>query len=315
MTVKQQPPVIRTERLTKTYGTHRGIIDVDLEVQPGEIFGFLGPNGAGKTTTMRILLDLIRPTSGSAQLFGMDATRDAVAIHRRVGYLSGEFDLYDRLTGAETMQYFANLRGGVDRAYAAQLVERLDLDPSRRFREYSRGNKQKVGLVVALQHRPDLLILDEPTAGLDPLIQQNFFAIVREAKADGRTVFLSSHIIDEVDRTCDRVAIIREGRLVQVDRIDTVRKLAFHHVELQFASATDPSLFATLAGVSHVESDDSRISMRVSGPIGAVVNVAAAHGLVDVVSREPNLEDVFLAQYGSAAETSELAAPMDGPQR
>jgi ABC-2 type transport system ATP-binding protein len=290
--------VIRTEQLTKAYGSHRGIVDVDLEVDEGEIYGFLGPNGAGKTTTMRVLLDLIRPTSGRAEVFGIETTKDPVAIHRRVGYLPGEFDLYDRLTGADTIAYFANLRGGVDAAYVAQLVERLDLDPSRRFREYSKGNKQKVGLVVALQHRPDLLILDEPTSGLDPLMQQTFFEFVREARDEGRSVFLSSHIIDEVDRTCDRVAIIREGRLVQVDRIETVRRLAFHHVELTFGSAVAPAIFASIDGVHDVTVDGTVITMRVNGPIGAVLAAAAPHGLVDVVSREPNLEDVFLAQYG-----------------
>ncbi len=290
--------VIHTEGLTKTYGIHRGITDLDLDVSAGEIFGFLGPNGAGKTTTMRILLDLIRPTAGRAEVFGLETTREPVAIHRRVGYLPGEFDLYDRLTGADTIRYFGNLRGGVDPGYVAELVERLDLDPSRRFREYSKGNKQKVGLVVALQHRPDLLILDEPTSGLDPLVQQTFFGIVREAKAEGRTVFLSSHIIDEVDRTCDRVAIIREGRLVQVDRIEAIRRLAFHHVELTFAAPVDPSIFRAVDAVSDLEVEDRVVRMRVAGPIGAVLAAAAPHGIVDVVSREPNLEDVFLAQYG-----------------
>ena len=290
--------VIATERLTKSYGVQRGIVDLDLDVAEGEIFGFLGPNGAGKTTTMRVLLDLIRPTSGRAAVFGIDTTKDPVAIHRRLGYLPGEFDLYDRLTGADTIDYFANLRGGVDAGYVSALIERLDLDPSRRFKEYSKGNKQKVGLVIALQHRPDLLILDEPTAGLDPLIQQTFFEIVREAKAEGRSVFLSSHIIDEVDRTCDRVAIIREGRLVQVDSIEAIRRLAFHHVELVFARPVPTTIFSALDGVSEVSADDSVVRMRVAGPIGAVLAAAAPHGIVDVVSREPNLEDVFLAQYG-----------------
>jgi ABC-2 type transport system ATP-binding protein len=291
-------PVIRTERLTKTYGVHRGITELDLEVEEGEIFGFLGPNGAGKTTTMRVLLDLIRPTSGRAEVFGIETTADPVAIHRRVGYLPGEFDLYDRLSGADTITYFANLRGGVDAGYVAELVERLDLDPSRRFKEYSKGNKQKVGLVVALQHRPDLLILDEPTAGLDPLVQQTFFELVREARAEGRSIFLSSHIIDEVDRTCDRVAIIREGRLVQIDRIEAIRQLAFHHVELTFSGPVASAVFETIPNVSDVTTSEHTISMRVNGPIGAVIAAAAPHGLVDVVSREPNLEDVFLAQYG-----------------
>lgn len=290
--------VIHTDRLTKTYGVHRGITDLDLDVQEGEVFGYLGPNGAGKTTTMRVLLDLIRPTSGRAEVFGIETTADPVAIHRRVGYLPGEFDLYDRLTGADTIAYFGNLRGGVDAGYVAELVERLELDPGRRFREYSKGNKQKVGLIVALQHKPDLLILDEPTSGLDPLVQQTFFQIVRDTQADGRTIFLSSHIIDEVDRTCDRVAIIREGRLVQVDRIETIRGLAFHHVELTFASPVASAVFDGIAGVQDVLSEGDVVRMRVNGPIGAVIAAAAAHGLLDVVSREPNLEDVFLAQYG-----------------
>ena len=290
--------VIRTERLTKSYGEHRGIIELDLEVAQGEIFGFLGPNGAGKTTTMRVLLDLIRPTSGRAEVFGIETTVDPVAIHRRVGYLPGEFDLYDRLTGGQTIAYFGNLRGGVDRAYVNDLVERLELDPSRRFKEYSRGNKQKVGLIVALQHRPDLLILDEPTAGLDPLVQQTFYGLVREAREAGRTIFLSSHIIDEVDRTCDRVAIIRDGRLVQVDRIEEIRRLAFHHVELTFARSVAAVTFDGLPGVSDVVVEGNTVRMRVSGPIGAVIQAAAAHEILDVVSREPNLEDVFLAQYG-----------------
>jgi ABC-2 type transport system ATP-binding protein len=308
--------IIETERLTKAYGAHRGIIDLDLEVGQGEVFGFLGPNGAGKTTTMRVLLDLIRPTSGVARVFGIETTADPVAIHRRVGYLPGEFDLYDRLTGSQTITYFGNLRGGVDKAYVAELIERLDLDPSRRFKEYSKGNKQKVGLVVALQHRPDLLILDEPTSGLDPLIQQTFFALVEEARRDGRTVFLSSHIIDEVDRTCDRVAIIREGRLVQVDRIEAIRELAFHHVELTFGAPVAPALFDGMAGVSDVVNRGDVVTMRVSGPIGAVVTIAAQHGIVDVVSREPNLEDVFLAQYGdhAAADGTPPTAKVTGDQ-
>ena len=291
--------VIHTEQLTKSYGPHRGITEVDLDVEEGEIFGFLGPNGAGKTTTMRVLLDLIRPTSGRAEVFGIETTADPVAIHRRLGYLPGEFDLYDRLTGADTIAYFANLRGGVDAGYVAELIERLDLDPSRRFKEYSKGNKQKVGLVVALQHRPDMLILDEPTAGLDPLVQRTFFDIVREARSDGRTVFLSSHIIDEVDRTCDRVAIIREGRLVQVDSIEAIRRLAFHHVELTFGAPVASGIFSSIDGVSDVEVDGHVVRMRVAGPIGAVLAAAAPHGIIDVVSREPNLEDVFLAQYGA----------------
>jgi ABC-2 type transport system ATP-binding protein len=293
--------VVRTEQLTKSYGQQRGIIDIDLEVGAGEVFGFLGPNGAGKTTTIRTVLDLIRPTSGRAFVFGIESSADPVAIHRRVGYIPGEFTLYDRLTGAQHMQYFANLRGGVDPAYQASLVERLDLDAGRRFKEYSKGNKQKVGLVIALQHRPELLILDEPTSGLDPLVQQTFFAILSEAVADGTTVFLSSHILSEVEKTCHRVAIVREGRLVKVDTVEALRDLAHHEVELRFAGEIPAAVFEALPGVSDVAIDDHVMHLRVSGAITPVVQAAARYELLDFVSREPSLEDTFLAQYGQQA--------------
>jgi ABC-2 type transport system ATP-binding protein len=294
------PPIIQTERLTKSYGVHRGIVEVDLEVREGEVFGFLGPNGAGKTTTIRVLLDLIRPTSGTARVFGILAADDPISIHRRIGYLPGEFTLYDRLTGAETIEYFANLRGGFDRAYSGRLVERLGLDTSRRFREYSKGNKQKVGLVCALQHRPELLILDEPTAGLDPLVQQTFNELLFEAKAEGRTAFISSHIISEVERTCDRVAIIRDGRIVRLDTVEALREMAAHEVELRFAEPVDPAPYAAVPGVSNLVVEGRSIRMLVTGPVAPVVRLAAAGQLVDFVSREPSLEEVFLAEYGTA---------------
>jgi ABC-2 type transport system ATP-binding protein len=290
--------VIVTERLTKYYGKHRGIVEVDLAVLQGETFGFLGPNGAGKTTTIRLLLDHIRPTSGRAFVLGIETTKDPVAIHRRIGYLPGEWTLYDRLTGEQTIRYFANLHGGVDRAYQRALVERLDLDTSRHFREYSHGNKQKVGLIVALQHRPDLLLLDEPTVGLDPLMQQVFYELVREARTEGRSVFISSHIIAEVERTCDRVAIIREGRLTKVDTVDALRSLAYHQVELRFAGLAPGEVFRALPGVADVVADDHLLRMRVNGPIAPIVRAAAGYDLLDFTSREPNLEEVFLAEYG-----------------
>jgi len=293
--------VIQTEKLTKSYGAHRGIIDVDLEVNEGEVFGFLGPNGAGKTTTIRTLLDLIRPTSGKALVFGIDSSADPVSIHRRIGYIPGEFTLYDRLTGGQTLDYFANLRGGVDKAYQQQLVERFDIDPKRRFKEYSKGNKQKIGLVIALQHRPELLVLDEPTSGLDPLIQQSFYQLVREARHEGRTVFLSSHILSEVERTADRVGIIREGRLVKVDSVEGLRDLAHHQVELRFAGPVPTAVFDTLPGVTDVVGDDHTLRMRVNGPITPVVRAAAQYELLDFISREPTLEETFLAQYGQQA--------------
>jgi ABC-2 type transport system ATP-binding protein len=293
--------ILETEKLTKHYGSHRGIIDVDLQVAEGEAFGFLGPNGAGKTTTIRTLLDHLRPTSGSARIFGIETTANPVAIHRRIGYLPGEFTLYDRLTGGQTIEYFGNLRGGVDPAYRASIIERLDVDPSRKFKEYSKGNKQKIGLVIALQHRPELLILDEPTSGLDPLVQQAFYALVREAQAEGRTVFLSSHILSEVERTCDRVAIIREGRLVRTGRVDTLRDLAHHQVELRFVNSVPAAEFAALPGVSEVAVEDHTLRMRVAGSITPVVQAASRHELLDFLSREPSLEETFLAEYGREA--------------
>jgi ABC-2 type transport system ATP-binding protein len=296
------PPLIEIEKLTKSYGSHRGIIDVDLVVNEGEAFGFLGPNGAGKTTTIRTLLDHIRPTSGQARIFGIVTTEDPVTIHKRIGYLPGEFSLYDKLTGGQTIDYFANLRGGVDAAYQADLIRRLDLDTSRKFKEYSKGNKQKVGLIVALQNRPDLLVLDEPTSGLDPLVQQTFFDVIREAKSEGRTVFLSSHILGEVEKTCDRVGIIREGRLVKVDRVEALRDLAHHQVELRFAGEVPVAAFSSLPGVSDVSADEHVLRMRVSGSITPVVREAARYELLDFVSREPSLEETFLAQYGRSAE-------------
>jgi ABC-2 type transport system ATP-binding protein len=293
--------IIQTEKLTKSYGEHRGIIDIDLQVNEGEAFGFLGPNGAGKTTTIRTLLDHIRPTSGRALVFGIETTADPVAIHRRVGYLPGEFTLYDKLTGGQTIEYFANLRGGVDGPYQADLIARLDVDPTRKFKEYSKGNKQKIGLIVALQHRPDLLVLDEPTSGLDPLVQQTFYEVIREAKAEGRTIFLSSHILSEVEKTCDRVAIIRDGRLIKVDRVEALRDLAHHQVELRFAGEVPMGAFAALPGVSDVSTEGNVLRLRVSGPITPVVREASQYELLDFVSREPSLEETFLAMYGHEA--------------
>jgi len=295
------PPVITLEKLTKSYGKSRGIIDVDLEVQQGEIFGFLGPNGAGKTTTIRTMLDLIRPTSGRALVFGIESTTDPVAIHRRIGYIPGEFALYDRLTGRQTLEYFANLRGGVDAAYQASLIDRFELDPGKRFKEYSKGNKQKVGVIAALQHKPELLVLDEPTSGLDPLVQQTFFTTLREHVAGGATVFLSSHILSEVEKSCERVAIIRDGRIVKLGTVDSLRDLAHHQVELRFSGPVPSDTFAHLPGVSDVVAEDHTLRMRVAGPITPIVRAAAGFELLDFVSREPSLEETFLAQYGREA--------------
>ncbi|MFI5845335.1 ATP-binding cassette domain-containing protein [Catenuloplanes sp. NPDC051500] len=293
--------IIETERLTKRYGAHRGIDDVTLDVAPGEIYGFLGPNGAGKTTTIRTLVGHLRPTAGRARIFGLDVGTDPVAIHRRLGYLPGEFGLYDRLTGAQTADYFAHLHGGVDRDYRARLVERLGIDPGRRYRELSKGNKQKIGLLVVFQHRPELLILDEPTSGLDPLVQQEFQALLREARDEGRTVFLSSHVLSEVEAVCDRVALIRDGRIVRTGRVAELRDLAHHQVVLRFAGTVPDAAFRSLPGVSDVEVTDHTLRLRVSGPMTPVLRAAAAYEVLDFESREPGLEETFLRSYEVAS--------------
>jgi ABC-2 type transport system ATP-binding protein len=293
--------IIETIGLTKSYGSHRGIVDVNLAVDPGEIFGFLGPNGAGKTTTIRLLLDLVRPTSGRATIFGLDSVVQAVAIHRRVGYLPGEFALFDRLTGAQTIDYFANLRGRVDRVWQADLIERLELDPSRRYSEYSRGNKQKVGLVIALQHRPEVLLLDEPTAGLDPLVQQTFFVLLRDLVGEGCTAFLSSHILSEVEKACDRVAIIRDGRIDRIDRVEALRGGAVRAVEIRFQDDVPATAFASIAGVFSVDQIEGGLRLRANGPLAPVIAAAAAHGATDFITREPTLEDVFVARFARDA--------------
>ena len=237
-------PVIVVESMTKSYGRRRGVVELTFDVRPGEIFGYLGPNGAGKTTTIRALLDLIRPTSGHAALFGMDSHRDAVAIHRRLGYLPGELKLYEGLTGAEYLRYLGSLRGGVPRGRVEALAERLDLDLGQRIRSLSHGNKQKVGLMQALMHEPELLVLDEPTQGLDPLIQREFSALMNETRERGRAVFLSSHVLPEVDRVCDRVAIIREGRLVAVEDIGDLKAKALRTLDIHFEHPAPVAPFA-----------------------------------------------------------------------
>ena len=289
---------VETSSLSKYYGPHRGIIDVDLEVAPGQVFGFLGPNGAGKSTAMRVLMDFHRPTSGRAAVLGLDCQRDSLAIRRRVGYLSGDIALYEKLTALEQLEWLGQLRGGVPDERIAALAERLGLDLSRTIKELSKGNRQKVGLVQAFMHDPELLILDEPTSGLDPLVQHTFQEMVREVAAEGRTVFLSSHIIDEVDRACDAVAIIREGRLVAVETIDALRERSIRHVRITFDTAVDPRPFRSLDDVHSVEVDGPDVEIRTSGHIDPIVKLAAQYRVVDFVSEQADLEAVFLAFYG-----------------
>ena len=293
--------VIEARGLTKTYGRRRGIEDVTFEVRRGEVFGFLGPNGAGKTTTLRLLLDLLRPTRGEARVLGLDPRADATALHARVGYLPGEMGLLERMSAREHLTFLANLRGGVPRERVEGLAARLDLDLDKPMRALSRGNKQKVGLVQAFMHEPELLVLDEPTGGLDPLMQQEFNALVREAKARGGTVFLSSHILPEVEHLCDRIAIIREGRLVAVEDVATVKARAVRRVTARMQGEARTGLVEGVAGVSDVRAEGSTLSFSMRGPLGPAVQALAAAGLADLATREPTLEDVFLGFYAKEA--------------
>lgn len=290
--------IIQTEALTKYYGKSRGIIDVDLGVEQGEVFGFLGPNGAGKSTTIRLLMDYIRPSSGRATVFGLDAHRDAQAIHARTGILPGDLALYPQLTGEDILRHLAALRGGVDWTFVRQLAERLDADLSRQVKAYSSGNRQKIGLIQAFMHRPELLVLDEPTGGLDPLVQQEFYALVREAIRLGQTVFLSSHNLPEVERVCDRVAIIREGKLVAVEQVAALKAKALRQIEIVFEGPAPVQVFENLPGVRDVSAANSHLRCTIAGTIDAVVKKAAEYTVVNMISQDPNLEDIFLAFYG-----------------
>lgn len=290
--------VIQTEGLTKRYGKAPALDNLSLEVQRGEIFGYLGPNGAGKTTTIRLLLDFIRPTSGRARILGMDAQSESVKLHQHIGNLPGELSLWNHLTGWEVVRYLAGLRGGVDERYVGELAERLDMDMSRKVKACSSGMKRKLGLIQALMHKPDLLILDEPTNGLDPLVQQTFHKLMREVAAEGRTVFMSSHNLPEVETTCDRVGILREGRLRAVERISDLKQVRFRWMTLRVAGEADSSRFGQLAGVSDVSQHNGTIRFRITGELDPVIKLAAQYHIVDMAYEEPTLEEIFLEYYG-----------------
>jgi ABC-2 type transport system ATP-binding protein len=294
--------VITTHNLTKYYGRARGVEALSFEVLPGEVFGYLGPNGAGKTTTIRTLLDLLRPTDGSADIFGLDTHRDSVAIRRRIGYLPGELSLYDNLTGREYLSYFANLRGGVDMSYAEELARRLRFDLTTKIRSLSHGNRQKAALIQAFMHRPDLLVLDEPTQGLDPLVQQEFYALVEEARNDGRTTFISSHVMPEVERLCDRVGIIRSGRLVEVADVGELKSRAPRVVEIHFAAPVDAAALENLAGVSDLRASGDTVHCTVAGSMDPLIKAIARFEVVNVDTKEQSLEDIFLAFYGNGGD-------------
>jgi ABC-2 type transport system ATP-binding protein len=300
--------IIEVEGLTKSYGSKRGITNVSFQVEEGEVFGFLGPNGAGKTTTIRLLMALLRADTGKARIAGLDSWDQSVEIKRLTGYLPGEPALDPNLTGGQILEYFGHLRGGVDQAYLKQLIKRLDLDPSRKFRHYSSGNKRKVVLIQAFMHRPRVLILDEPTNGLDPLNQQEFNNMVKEVRDEGRTVFLSSHILGEVEQTCTRVGIIREGQLVRVGGVSELKDIKRYQITITFADTVPADAFKTLAGVEQVEtlSGGHTLRLAIQGGADAVVKQASHYPVVSLTSHEPSLEDIFLRYYeGDGLATKE----------
>ena len=292
-------PIIEIKGLTKSYGGKRGIVDVSLDVAEGEVFGFLGPNGAGKTTTIRLLMALLHADAGSARIAGLDCWQQSVEIKRLIGYVPGEPSLDPNLTGGQILEYFGHLRGGVDKAYLKQLIKRLDLDPNRKFRQYSTGNKRKVVLIQAFMHRPRLLILDEPTSGLDPLNQQEFDGMVLDARDEGRTVFLSSHVLSEVEKTCTRVGIIREGSLVKVGDIADLKDIKRFEITISFAHPVPAGAFEKLDGVVEVETlnNGSAVRLAMQGAADAVIKAAAQYPVVSLTSYEPSLEDIFLRFY------------------
>ena len=294
---------IRTFGLTKHYGSHVGIDGLDIDVREGEVFGFLGPNGAGKTTTIRLLLDLLRPTAGRAEILGHDTRRDSVAVRRSVGYLPGDLRLYDELDGRRLLDYLASLRGDVAPGRIDALARQLDVDLTRPVHTLSKGNRQKLGIVQAFMHRPAVLVLDEPTAGLDPLVQQSFHELVRAAVDDGAAVFLSSHVLSEVQAVADRAAFVRDGRLVAVEDVDRLRRRALRRVEVAF-QGPPPACVRMAGGVRDVQVDGARLRCLVEGDADEFVKAIAAAHVVSITSEEADLEDVFLAHYRGAIDAA-----------
>ena len=290
--------VIRTEGLTKYYGNFPALVDLNLDIRPGEIFGFLGPNGAGKTTTIRTLLDEIRPTRGTASILGMNTHKKSVEIRKHIGYLPGDLSMYPNLTGKDTLTYFANLRGGVDQSYVDSLAERLNADLEKKVGDLSSGNRQKVGLIQAFMSRPQVLILDEPSVGLDPLVQREFQAMMREATDEGRTVFLSSHTLSEVQRVADRVGIIRHGKLAAVDSVSELRSKAIRRIELDFSTPVDAAVLERISGVRDVTVEDNRAFLSFDGKMEDMLRcVMDRYDLLDIRIQEADLEEIFLTYY------------------
>jgi ABC-2 type transport system ATP-binding protein len=288
---------IETERLTKLYGHRRGIEDVTITVEAGEVFGFLGPNGAGKTTMIRTLLDLIHPTTASPRIFGLDSRRESVAIRARLGNLPGDFGYGREATGREAIGLLARLRGIQGQGRAESLAKRFRADLDRPLGQLSRGNRQKVGLILATFHEPELLILDEPTGGLDPLMQEEFLALVAEERERGCAVFLSSHDLDEVERVCDRVGIVRDARLIAVERMADLLGKARRRVTVELADSAGLSDLGALSGISELEVRDGRATFKVTGELDPVIKALAEHHVTDIEAVHPTLEEVFLGYY------------------
>lgn len=290
--------VIKIEGLSKHYGDIKALRNLDLEVYRGEIFGYLGPNGAGKTTTIRTLLDLIRPTTGKATIMGYDVNKDSVALHQHLGNLPGELALWGNMDGWALVRYLGGLRGGIDENYVGELAERLDMDMTRRVKKCSTGMKRKLGLIQAMMHKPDILILDEPTSGLDPLMQKIFNELMHEVAEEGRTVFLSSHNLPEVEHICDRVGILRTGKLRAVESISQLKNVRFRWMNISFANGVDPNEFEILDAVSDVTKQNGSVRFRVTGDLDPVIKVAAKHHVIDLHYDDPTLEEIFLEYYG-----------------
>jgi ABC-2 type transport system ATP-binding protein len=293
------PPVIETQGLTKSFGVQRGIQAVDLRIEPGEIFGFLGPNGAGKSTTIRILMGLYRASSGTVQILGLNPQRDVIDVHRRTGYLPGELVLYPRMTGREILDRFGSARGLRDTRYRDELVERFAVELERPTQMLSKGNRQKLGIVLAFMHRPELLVLDEATSGLDPLLRQEFVNLLEETAAEGSTVFLSSHDLDEVQRVVHRLAIIKEGQIVVTDTVDGLRRHAPRTLELVFDRQVDTASLARLEGVEVSADGPKRLRLKITGPVAPVLRALAPLDPIDILSRPADLDELFLGYYRS----------------
>lgn len=290
---------IELTELTKTYGTRRGLAGLSLTVNRGEVFGYLGPNGAGKSTTIRLLLDLIRPTAGSARVLGLAPRKDAVQLHRRVGYLAGDFVVDTRQRAGEVLAFLAALRGGVPASRIVDLADRLDLDLTMQVKRLSKGARQKLGLIQAFMHDPELLILDEPTSGLDPLVQQTFLDLVTEARNAGQTVFMSSHIMSEVEAVADRVAIIRDGRLVALDTVARLRSRSLLQVSITFAAPVPTEQFTGLPGVTDLTIDGDTLTCRIDGSPDALVKAAAQHTITGLHADTQDLEELFHTYYAA----------------